>query len=453
MPQARKPKQPPAIWVKTEQLVPWIDNPMVHSPDQVARLCQSIVTTAYDAARERGQDPETDPDCVNLLDGWGNPLQIRVANKEIIAGHGRLLAAHQLNIEWVPCRPLGISETQAHRLARADNRIAELAEWDEEKFLRQLQADMPSDEELAHILDEAERDAARIEPVWAQGFDDDYIDALLAGQDDPPPDEGKLDDPPAGEPPKNPITKLGDVWELGRHVLLCGDSTIPTDVQRLIEGCSPKLVITDPPYAIYGSSTGISSDIADDRMVVSFFEAVFRACFRILPNFGHVYAHCDWRSWAAIWEGARRGGIAAKNCIVWDKGDGGLGAMYTLCHELVFFGSKKPKQRTMKGTIETGERTVYGKPNVIRVNRPTGVDRPHNASKPVALCRELMVNSSDLGDVVVDFFAGGGTVLITAEQLDRVAHVNEIDPGTCDIIVERWQQLTGGKAKRRRRAA
>lgn len=182
MGRARKPKQPPAIWVRTEQLVPWIDNPMVHSPDQIARLCQSIVTTAYDAARERGQDPDADPGCVDLTDGWGNPLQIRLANQEIIAGHGRLLAAHQLGIEWVPCRPLGISETQAHRLARADNRIAELAEWDEEKLLQQLQADIPSDEELAHILDEAERDAAAIEAseaIYAQGFDQDYIDALL----------------------------------------------------------------------------------------------------------------------------------------------------------------------------------------------------------------------------------------------------------------------------------
>jgi DNA modification methylase len=248
MARPRKPKQPPAIWVRTDQLVPWIDNPMVHSEDQIARLCASITETAKDAARERGQDPDADPSCIDLTEGWGNPLQIRLANKEIIAGHCRVLAAQRLEIAWIPCRPLGISEKQAHRLARADNRIAELAEWDEEKLLRQLEADMLSDEELAHILDDAERDAAAIEPIWAQGFDQDYLDALLEehGGDGAGGGEGgdELEDPPVGDPPKDPVTKLGDVWELGRHVLVCGSVM---DGLPFADG-EAQTCVTSPPY-------------------------------------------------------------------------------------------------------------------------------------------------------------------------------------------------------------
>lgn len=120
------PSEPAAVWARTADLVPWDNNPKVHEPGQVERICESIRTTAEDAAREAGRDE------VRLLDGWGAALTARVADKSIVAGHGRVLAAERLGIEWIPVRFLGISEKQARRLNRADNRLGEpaLAPWD-----------------------------------------------------------------------------------------------------------------------------------------------------------------------------------------------------------------------------------------------------------------------------------------------------------------------------------
>ena len=149
-----KPKEPAAIWMRTSALVPWIDNPKQHGEDQIAVLCESIRETAKDAAAERG-DGE-----VQLRDGFGAPLVVRFKDSEIVAGHGRVLAAERLGIEWLPVRPMDISAKQAHRLARADNRIAELSPWDDSKLAEQLIADA----------------ADGADALLAQGFDESRLD-------------------------------------------------------------------------------------------------------------------------------------------------------------------------------------------------------------------------------------------------------------------------------------
>lgn len=170
--------------------MPWADNPKLHDPEQVEIICQSIEATAKDAARQRGEDPEADPSCVNLLDGWGAPLQARAEDKVLIAGHGRVMAAHRLGIEWLPVRYLNVSEAQAQRLARADNRIAELSPWNQDKLLEQLLNDLPSDEELQKAADDA---AAAVQVLLQQGFDQAYVEKLyeqLKGNDVTPDDGG-----------------------------------------------------------------------------------------------------------------------------------------------------------------------------------------------------------------------------------------------------------------------
>jgi len=242
-------------------------------------------------------------------------------------------------------------------------------------------------------------------------------------------------------------TELGDVWLMGAHRILCADSTVRENVLKLMGGKKVDVVITDPPYAIYGSSTGIAADIADDKMVRPFFREVLARCAEVLKPFGHAYICCDWRSWASWWELLRGSGLTAKNMIVWDK-DGGTGSMYTNCHELLLFASHRPLRRGMTQRI-AGERVTGGR-NVWRIPRAgtdeTGEQRQHNAQKPVALYAKALEHSTDIGDIILDLFSGSGTAVIAAEQENRVAYVMEVEPRFCDLTVKRWQKFAGKQA-------
>ena len=208
------------------------------------------------------------------------------------------------------------------------------------------------------------------------------------------------------------------------------------------------MILTDPPYAIFGSSTGVSSDVTDDRIVRPFFRAVARLASATLDTHGHAYSFCDWRSWASLWDGFRAGGLAVRNMIVWDKGSG-QGAFFTNTHELVAFAEHLPR---ISNTFDTrqgaeGFRPIYVA-NVIRENRAHGADRLHNAAKPVALLERFVEASSERGGVVVDPFTGSGSTLIAADNLGRRAVVVDVEGGWCDVTVNRWQDLTGRKARR-----
>lgn len=248
------------------------------------------------------------------------------------------------------------------------------------------------------------------------------------------------------EPTKVPeptecLFKRGDLIELGRHRLYCGDSTDLADVEKLMNGRQAAAVFTDPPYAIYGSSTGIAEDITDDKMVRPFFRDVIRDCTQVLEVFGHAYICCDWRSWASWWEVAKGTGITCKNMIVWDKGSG-LGGMYANCHELIFFASLRPMREHMKQKI-SGERNCYGL-NVWRINRACNAEtegkRAHNAQKPIELVTTALEQSTEEGALVVDFFLGSGTTLVACEKIGRTCYGLEIDPRYVQVIVERFKR-------------
>lgn len=236
----------------------------------------------------------------------------------------------------------------------------------------------------------------------------------------------------------------GDVYLLGRHRLVCGDSTDAADVAVLMDGSKAAMLCSDPPYAIYGSSTGIGSDIADDKMVRPFFEGILRLAVEHLEMFAHVYVCCDWRSWPSWWEMAKRVELAPKNLIVWDKGGGGLGSSYANAYELVGFFAKLPKQTVMTSNQKRGQRQVH-KPNIWRGGRVSG-DRLHNAQKPVELMEFLIENSSDAGDVVLEPFAGSGTTIIAAERQSRRCYAMEIEPKYVQVCIDRWEAFTGEKA-------
>jgi DNA modification methylase len=371
--------------------------------------------------------------------GFIAPICIWTSRGRMVAGHTRLLAFRMLleaDATFIPRGAPGLGlvpvrwhefrdEADAEAYALADNRLSELAKTDDRKLAAALERIRRADKTLPKIA----------------GFDETKLAVVRARAERVPQgDPDKL--PPA---PTVPRVKAGDVWLLGDHRLLCGDSFVEENRALILDRLADAVVM-DPPYAIYGSSTGIGADIADDKMVRPFFEQIFRASFASVKEFGHVYVCCDWRSYPAIAHGAHAARLSPKNVIVWDK-DNGVGSMYAQCHEFVAFFVREPPATAMRGAKgkRTGHRMVMRK-NIVHTPRVAGSEKVHNAQKPAELLKELVTNSTDAGDVVVDFFGGAGTTLIVCEILGRRARVFEIEPRECDKILVRWEALTGKKA-------
>ena len=259
------------------------------------------------------------------------------------------------------------------------------------------------------------------------------------------PTEGLTDPDEVPEAPEEPKTKLGDLYILGEHRLLCGDSTKAEDVEKLMNGEKADMVFTDPPYALFGNSTGVAG-ITDDNMVRPFFRGIMQMLKQNSKMYAHIYMCCDWHSAFSIESCARDVELKAKNMCIWDKGDGGIGAMYQMCYEIIWFFDNSPTSKKTTGRTKAGVRTVNGKPNIWRFPRVTG-DRSHNAQKPVEMIELPIQVASDFSEVVLDLFLGSGSTLIAAEKTGRKCYGMELDPKYCDVIVKRWEDFTGKKAE------
>lgn len=393
------------------ELIPYARNSRTHTDEQVNQIAASI--------REFG---------------FTNPVLIRQDDETgaitIIAGHARAIAAKKIGLAEVPTLDLNyLTETEARAYVIADNRLAELAQWDfgmlavELEDLREHEFDLELTGFNAEEIDEIERQArTSATPPDGEGGQE--------GEDD------------FGEVQDNPIARLGDMWRLGDHWLYCGDSMDSESFDKLLGETKIHCIATDPPYAIYGSATGVASDISDDKMVRPFFEKVLSIGKDRLEWFGHCYMFCDWRSWPSVWEVTKNvPHMEPKNLLMWDKGGAGLGSNYANTYECIAFMAKLPKQTAM-GNRASGQRPVH-KPNVLRHNRVTGTDRLHNAAKPVALMRELLENSTGPGDHVLEPFTGSGSTIIAADQTERVCFAIEIDPGWVDVTLNRFWKLRG----------
>jgi DNA modification methylase len=414
---------PPVVMIEHEklQLAPYNPNTMTASEREALRA--SLVKNGF---------------VENLVvQKWSKKYKLALV---LIGGHQRLGEFRAICVEegidppLLPCVVLDIDDEQAMQLNIALNKIK----------------GAPDPLKLGQIFAQVLPNMAE-QDIIATGFSEHEIKALVR-LTLPPSNEDNDDVVP--EPPRVPVTKIGDVWELGDHVLVCGDSYVP-EVRALgFRGRIADCVVTDPPYAIYGSSSGIGADIADDRMVRPFFEQLFRFIEPIVKPFGHIYVCCDWRSYSALTESSRAArtggeyGVWPKNLIVWDKGGSGLGNNYANTYELVAYYAKLPTPKAMKSsTKERGQRQVL-KSNIFRDDRPRGDDRQHNAAKSPKLIAFLIDNAADPGELVVDFFGGSGTTMIAAEQIGRRSVCFELEPRYCDVIIERWQRKTSGKAKR-----
>jgi DNA modification methylase len=341
----------------------------------------------------------------------------------VVDGHLRLKAAKKIGLTEVPVILADdMSEAQIKAFRLSVNKVAEFAEWD----IDLLKLEFADLQEQGFDLS-------------LTGFETGEIANFLAE-----PTEGLTDEDAVPEVPAVPVTVEGDVWILGRHRLMCGDSTSIDAVDKLMAGRKADMVFTDPPYALFGNSTGVAG-ITDDNMVRSFFRDIMVNLKVTSKPYAHIYMCCDWHSAFSLEAVARSIELKAKNLCIWDKGDGGVGAMYQQCYEMVWFFDNSPTAKTTMGKTKAGVRTVQGKPNIWRVKRHMK-DRVHNAQKPVDLVRIPMGASSDSGDLVLDLFGGSGTTLIAAECEARASCSMELDPKYCDVIVKRWQEFTGQQA-------
>ena len=342
--------------------------------------------------------------------GFNDPIGIW--HDTIVEGHGRLLAAQELEMAEVPVIRLDhMTDEERRAYALAHNKTAELSDWDFEML----------DTELEDIFD---IDMSQF------GFD-------ISADDEPI--EIIEDEVPETAPS---MVKLGDIWQLGEHRLICGDSTDSAVIDRLMDGAKADMVFTDPPYALFGNSTWVAG-VVDDKMTRPFFLAIFQRIREHTKLFGHIYVCCDWHSAFSLQAMAKQTKLTEKNLCIWDKGDGGLGAMYQQCYEMIWFFANSPLATQTIGKRKSGERTINGKPNIWRYARENTKERVHNAQKPLEMVKFAVGNSCDKEEIVLDLFGGSGTTLIACEQLDRKCYMAELDPEYCDVIIQRYINFKG----------
>ena len=389
----------------TAKLLPYARNARTHSDDQVAQIAASIAEF-----------------------GFTNPI-LAGSDGVIVAGHGRLAAAQKLGLAVVPVVVLDhLSATQRRALVIADNRIAENAGWDD-AMLRI---------EIASLQDDNF-------DVSLTGFDADALAELMAG--DEPDGEGETDDDAVPEVSETPVSRPGDVWLLGGHRLLCGDSTVAESYDRVLDGEPVDMVFTDPPYNVnYANSAkdkmrGKDRAILNDNLGDGFYDFLLAA---LTPTIAHcrggIYVAMSSSELDVLQAAFRAAGGKWSTFIIWAKNTFTLGrADYQRQYEPILYGWPEGAQRHWCGDRDQGD--------VWNIKKPQKNDL-HPTMKPVELVERAIRNSSRPGNVVLDPFGGSGTTLIAAEKSGRLARLIELDPKYADVIVRRWQEWTGKQATR-----
>jgi len=365
------------------------------------------------------------------MERFGFTIPMLVAEDgTIIAGHGRLMAAVQLGLAEVPVMVArGWSEEDRRLYTLADNRLAEIAEWDPEMLrieIGELREDFGIEE--FDLVGFSAEDLADILP-------DALIDTT-GGLTDP-------DDVP--EVPETPITRPGDVWVLGPHRLLCGDSTVATDVQKVLGDVKADLCFCDPPYNVdYAGGVGAEKAgkgrrIKNDALGDGFGQFLYDACVLINAHTdGAVYICMSSSELRTLQAAFKSAGGHWSTFIIWAKDRFTLGRSdYQRQYEPILYGWPEGVKRHWCGDRDQGD--------VWNIERPHKNDL-HPTMKPVVLVERAIRNSSRKGDLVFDPFGGSGTTLIAAEKTGRHASLIELDPKYVDVIVRRWQDFTGKSA-------
>lgn len=388
--------------IATDELLPYARNSRTHSAEQVAQIAASIKEF-----------------------GFTNPILVD-ADNSIIAGHGRVMAARRLSLKAVPCIRLAhLTEAQKRAYVIADNKLALNAGWDDEMLALEIKDLQEEDFDISLL-----------------GFEDAELEKIMAAVAEEV--QGLTDEDAVPETPEEPVTKPGDIYQLGKHRLMCGDSTSIDAVDKLMDGVKADVVFTDPPYGMFldtNYDSMFSSD-ASHRKTGKRFDTVKGDHEDFNPEFiNTIFAAFDYCKEIFLW-GAdyyvdlipkRNGG----SWVVWDKRcdekmDKVVGNTFELCW------SKAKHKRMVARILWSGHHGMHKDDTKKRV---------HPTQKPVELVRWFFdYYSMTDKQVVVDLFGGSGSTMIACEKTNRQARLMELDPKYCDVIVKRWEDFTGQKA-------
>ena len=372
--------------VAVDKLIPYVNNSRKHSDAQVAQIAASIKEF-----------------------GWTNPILVD-GDHGIIAGHGRLMAARKLGMKEVPVIELAhLTDTQRKALIIADNMLAMNAEWDTDLLTIELN-ELLADNFAMEIL----------------GFDPKELSALL----EPEVVEGLTDEDAVPDVPEEPKTKLGDIYQLGNHRLMCGDSTSVDAVKELLLGDRADMVFTDPPYNVaFNGRSGKFAVIKNDDLPQDQFEDFIKEWLQTFEAFrpNSYYICCNWAFYGIL-----QTALKPKACIVWAKNVFGLGRGYRHQHEFI----------VLDGLIDPSIKNESDLWNIAKDTKYV-----HPTQKPVALSERAIKNSTKVNNIVLDYFGGSGSTLIACEKQNRHARVMELDSKYCDVIVKRWEEFTGKTAQ------
>jgi len=386
------------------RLAPYARNARTHSDQQVAQIAASIAEF-----------------------GFVNPVLVDEAG-EIIAGHGRVMAAKSLGLSDAPVIVLAhLTDAQKIAFRITDNQLALNAGWDEALLAQEF----ASLRDLSFDLD-------------LTGFDAGEIERILNGGEEADENAGLTDEDEIPEPEDQPVTKPGDLWLLGPHRVLCGDATSLADVERALGGVLADMTFVDPPYRVAYEGKGSTKEnrkkIRNDDLGAAEFERFLTDAMAgiLAVTKGGVYVAMSSSELHTLRRAFEAAGGHWSTFIVWAKNTFTLGRSdYQRQYEPILYGWRKGVDRFWCGARDQGDVWFAKKPRVNDL---------HPTMKPVELVERAVRNSSKSRDVVLDTFGRSGTTLIAAEKLGRQARIVELDPGFCDLIVKRWQEFTGKSA-------
>jgi DNA modification methylase len=370
---------------KIDQLIPYINNSRTHSEEQINQVASSIKEF-----------------------GFTNPVLID-SDGGIIAGHGRVMAAKKLGVDLIPCIELvGLSKAQKKAYVIADNQLALNAGWNLETLKLEIES-----------LDEADFNLDIL------GFDDDFLSGLLEIE----PNAGLTDEDAVPELPETPVSVLGDIWILGNHRLMCGDSTSIDAVDKLMDGQKADMVFTDPPYNIdYQGVSDKRDKIKNDKMPYSEFVDFLTESIMGCET---MYVCCSWQYAHLFKEAMERLARKPKAMIVWNKVNPAQHLdKYFKQHEIIFYYGDFGGHKTLRGDVWEMKRQR----NTV-----------HPTMKPVELIDMAMVDQPEK-KIVYDSFGGSGSTLISCEKNHKDCRMIELDEKYVDVIINRWEQFTGKQA-------
>jgi site-specific DNA-methyltransferase (adenine-specific) len=355
--------------------------------------------------------------------GFRQPIVVDI-DSVVIVGHTRLKAAKKIGLEQVPVHvATDLSSEQIKAFRIADNKTGEIAEWDYELLPIELSELQGMDFDLSLL-----------------GFDTSELEQLMSGTEDDVVTDGMTDPNEVPETPAEPVSKKGEIYQLGNHRLMCGDSTNPDDVKELMNGEKADLFLSDPPYNVaYKNDAGmtIQNDNMEDSEFLCFLEAAFKNAVEIMRNGASYYIfHAD--SEGYNFRGACiAANLKVRQCLVWVKDSLVLGRQdYHWLHEPILYGWKDGASHSWHSDRKQTTVLEFARPKKSEL---------HPTTKPVEILIYLIKNSSKKGELVTDLFGGSGSSLIAAEQTSRKAHLMELDEKYCDVIRKRWAEFVHGE--------